>query len=183
MSGFHHKMNIFTVCAALVAPMAVAQSNNPSNSTSAKPSPSVPAADAKFLKEAAAGGMAEVDLGQLAIQKAGSDQVKQFGQRMVSDHGKANDQLQELASRKSVRLPKEPDAKEKAEKARLEKLSGDQFDKAYMAHMIADHKKDVAEFQKESSTAHDPDIKNFASQTLPTLQDHLKQAQSIAPAP
>src|SRR5262249_60030730 len=101
---------------------------------------------------------------------------------MVEDHGKANDQLHELATQKNVRLPRELDAKDKAAKQRLDKLSGDEFDQAYMADMVADHKKDVAEFQKQSSEAYDPAVKNFAAQTLPTLQDHLKQAQSIAPA-
>jgi putative membrane protein len=134
------------------------------------------------MKEAAGGGMAEVQLGKLAQEKSSSDQVKQFGQRMVDDHSKANQQLEQMAQQKNVRLPKQPGAREQAEKARLEKLSGDEFDKAYMSHMVADHKKDVAEFQKESSAARDPEIKSFASQTLPTLQEHLKQAQSIAPA-
>jgi putative membrane protein len=137
-------------------------------------------ADAKFLKESADGGMAEVELGQLAADKASSSEVKQFGQRMVEDHGKANDELKQLATQKHVDLPAEPSAKHKATKARLEKLSGDQFDKAYMADMLKDHKKDVAAFQRESTSAHDPDVKSFATKTLPTLQEHLKQAQGLA---
>lgn len=140
------------------------------------------ATDKKFMKEAAQGGLAEVELGQLATQKASSDDVKKFGQRMVDDHTKANDQLKQLASQKNVQLPQEPNAKDKATKARLEKLSGAEFDKAYMADMRKDHKKDVAEFERASKAAKDSDVKNFASQTLPTLQDHLKQAESIAPA-
>lgn len=181
MPTFQHKVTSFLISSLIFVPAVWAQSND-SSSTSAKPSPSVTASDAKFMKEAAGGGQAEVQLGQLAQQKAGSDQVKQFGQRMVADHSKANEQLEQIAQQKNIRLPKTPDAKERAEKARLEQLSGDEFDKAYMAHMLADHKKDVAEFQKESSTARDPDVKNFASQTLPTLQDHLKHAQGMAPA-
>jgi putative membrane protein len=145
--------------------------SSPASSTSA---------DAKFLKEAADGGMAEVELGQLASEKASSSDVKQFGQRMVEDHGKANDELKQLATEKHVDLPAEPSAKHKATKARLEKLSGDQFDKAYMADMLKDHKKDVAAFEKESRSAKDPDIKSFATKTLPTLQAHMKQAQSLA---
>jgi len=138
--------------------------------------------DKKFIKDAADGGLAEVELGQLAASKGSSDEVKKFGQRMVDDHGKANDQLKQLASSKQVNLPTEPSAKHKATKAKLEKLSGDQFDKAYVAEMLKDHKKDVAEFQRESQSAKDPEVKSFASQTLPTLQDHLKQVQSMAPA-
>jgi putative membrane protein len=177
------RIAVISSCALLSAPLAIAQGVPTStHSTLAKPSPSVHADDAKFLKEAAEGGMAEVELGQLAVQKAASPQVKQFAERMVEDHGKANDQVHELALQKSIRLPKRPSAKNAAAKARLEKLSGDEFDRAYMADMVADHKKDVADFQRESSAAHDPAVKNFATQTLPTLQDHLKQAQSIAPA-
>jgi putative membrane protein len=137
--------------------------------------------DRQFLKEAAQGGMAEVELGQLAVQKASSDDVKKFGQRMINDHSKANDELKQLASSKGITLPTEPNAKQKATKKRLAGLSGQQFDKAYMADMVQDHKQDVADFRKESSSARDQDIKSFASKTLPTLEDHLKQAEGITP--
>jgi putative membrane protein len=144
---------------------------------SAKPSVS----DQRFMKEAAQGGMAEVELGKLAVQNASSDEVKKFGQRMVDDHSKANDKLKELASAKGVTLPQAPNARQKATKDQLSKLSGDQFDKAYMKDMLKDHKQDIAAFQSESNTGHDADVKNFATQTLPTLRDHLKDAQGIAP--
>jgi putative membrane protein len=137
-------------------------------------------ADTKFMKEAAEGGMAEVALGQLAVEKASSSDVKKFGQRMVDDHGKANDDLKQLASQKNVDLPQDLNAKDKATKASLEKLSGQQFDQAYMKDMLKDHKKDIADFRRESRSARDPDVKKFASQTLPTLEEHLKQAESIA---
>ena len=113
-------------------------------------------------------------------RKAESPDVKAFGQRMVNDHTKANDQLKQVASEKGVTLPSQPMPKT-TEKARLAKMSGAQFDKAYMNYMVADHKKDVAEFQKEATHANDPDVKNFAQTTLPTLQSHLQQAESIAP--
>jgi putative membrane protein len=163
---------------------ASAQDSNSSMSPSmgkSAQSSGLTAADKKFVMAAADGGMAEVELGQLAVEKGSSDDVKKFGQRMVDDHSKANDQLKQLAASKGVDLPQDVSAKDKATKARLSKLSGDQFDKAYMADMVQDHKKDVADFKKESQSGKDTDIKNFASQTLPTLQDHLKQAQSIAP--
>jgi putative membrane protein len=151
------------------------------SSRETKSSPGFSAADSTFMKKAADGGMAEVELGQLAVQKASSPDVKAFGQRMVDDHGKANEQLKQLAAEKHVDLPQEPGAKHKATKARLERLSGADFDQAYVEEMVNDHKKDVAEFQRESKTAKDDDLKNFAAQTLPTLQDHLKQIESIAP--
>lgn len=138
-------------------------------------------ADATFVKKAASGGMAEVELGKLATQKASNPDVKQFGQKMVDDHSKANDQLKQVASEKHVTLPDGPSAKDKAMMTKLEGMSGDQFDRAYMENMVKDHKQDVAEFQKASKSSQDAQIKDFASQTLPTLQDHLKEAQRIAP--
>jgi putative membrane protein len=139
------------------------------------------AMDRHFIHKAGQGGLAEVELGKLAAEKGQSDEVKKFGQRMVDDHSKANDQLKQLAESKGVTLPTDLSAKDKATKARLDKLSGEKFDRAYMNDMVQDHTKDVSEFKKESTTAKDSDVKNFASQTLPTLQDHLKEARSIAP--
>jgi putative membrane protein len=132
--------------------------------------------------EAAEGGMAEVELGKLATQNAESAQVKQFGQRMVDDHTKANDELKKVAEQKGVTLPTQLSAKDQASKDKLSKLKGEQFDRAYMHDMVKDHKTDVAEFQKASTTAKDSDVKNFAAQTLPTLEDHLKQAQQVESA-
>jgi putative membrane protein len=100
---------------------------------------------------------------------------------MVDDHGKANDQLKQVASQKGITVPEKLNAKDAATKARLEKLSGKAFDRAYMQDMVADHTKDVSEFRTESKSAKDPDVKSFASRTLPTLKDHLKEAKSIAP--
>jgi len=139
--------------------------------------------DTAFVEKAARGGLAEVELGQLAVQKASSQEVKEFAQRMVDDHTKANEQLKQVAAQEHIDLPQQPNAKDKATKARLEKLSGERFDKAYMNDMVKDHQKDVAEFERESKTTKDPAVKSFAEQTLPTLRDHLKEAQKIAPKP
>jgi putative membrane protein len=138
-------------------------------------------ADQQFIKNAAEGGLAEVELGQLALQKASSREVKNFGRRMVDDHGKANDELKRIAASKGLDLPQKPAAKNKATKDRLGKLSGQQFDNAYMAEMLKDHKEDVAEFRRKRKTARDEDVRNFAVKTLPTLESHLKQAEKIAP--
>jgi putative membrane protein len=140
----------------------------------------VPAADKAFMTKAAEGGLAEVQLGQLAADKASSNDVKDFGKQMSDDHGKANDQLKSIAAQKGVTLPSDLNAKDKAEKDRLSKLSGEQFDKAYMQAMVKDHMKDVSEFKRESTTAKDTDVKNFASQTLPTLESHLEKAKTVA---
>lgn len=149
------------------------------SSESGSASGQLSAADKKFVMDAAKGGLMEVELGKVAAEKGNSPDVKQFGQRMVDDHSKANDQLKSIAEQKGVTLPTDLDAKDKAMKDKLSGLSGDQFDKMYMHHMVMDHKKDVAEFKKESNSGKDNDVKNFASQTLPTLEDHLKQAQDV----
>jgi putative membrane protein len=182
------RLSIFVALAGLLSIASAAQENNSSsmgsssNQASASQTPSsISLADRKFMREAASGGKAEVELGQLALQKASSDDVKKFGQRMVDDHSKANDQLKQIAASEGVNLPSGLNAKDEATKDRLSKLSGEQFDKAYMADMLKDHKNDIAAFQKEKSTGHDPQVKDFAAQTLPTLRDHLKEAESIAP--
>jgi putative membrane protein len=135
------------------------------------------AADQAFLKEAATGGLMEVELGRLATEKASSPEVKQFGQRMVDDHGKANQQLSTMAQQKNVQIATELTGKAKGDYDRLSKLSGEQFDRAYMQMMVRDHRKDVSDFRKQSTSAKDTDLKSFASQTLPTLEEHLKMAE------
>jgi putative membrane protein len=105
--------------------------------------------------------------------------VKEFGQMMVTDHTKANEQLKKIAQAKSVDAPHALKPEHKAMKDQLSKLSGEAFDRAYIQHMVKDHQEDVAHFRKESTEASDPDVKQFASATLPTLQKHLKRAQEI----
>src|SRR6476620_11378444 len=124
----------------------------------------------------------EVELGRLAAEKGSSAEVKRFAQRMVDDHGKANQQLSTLAQQKNVQVATELTGKAKAEHDRLSKLSGEQFDRAYMQLMVQDHRKDVGEFRKRSTKAKDADVKSFASQTLPTLEDHLKMAEQTQSA-
>jgi putative membrane protein len=137
-------------------------------------------ASAQFVKEAAAGGMAEVKMGNLAQQQAASPAVKTFGRRMVDDHSKANDELKGLAAKKNITLPADVEAKDKATYDRLSKLQGAEFDRAYIDAMLKDHRTDVAEFRKEAQTSTDPDVKSFATKTLPTLEQHLSTAESLA---
>lgn len=133
--------------------------------------------DQAFMNKAAQGGMAEVKLGNLAKEHAQSQAVKDFGQRMVDDHTKANDELKSLASKKNVTLPTDIDAKDQAVYDRLSKLNGAAFDKAYMRDMVSDHHTDVNEFHHEATSGKDPDVKTWAGKTLTTLQEHLKQAR------
>lgn len=163
---------------AAVLAMTVAQCIGMATAQSAKTS--VSEMDSKFVKEAAQGGAAEVELGHLAMQKAASDDVKQFGQRMVTDHSRAGEQLKAIAESKGIDIPTGLSAKDQALATNLQKLSGSQFDDAYMSAMVKDHKKDVADFEKASKTAKDPQVKQFATETLPTLQEHLQQAEKIA---
>jgi putative membrane protein len=136
--------------------------------------------DEKFLREAADGGMMEVELGRLAAERAASADVKAFGQRMVTDHGKANQQLMQVAANKGLTLSKDLSADKKNERDRFAKLSGAEFDRMYMQHMVKDHRKDVSEFEKESQKGGDAGVRSFAQQTLPILRDHLTLAESVA---
>ena len=136
--------------------------------------------DMAFAAGAARGGLAEVELGQLALEKASSPQVKQFAQRMVSDHTQANEELMQTAKLENFDLPTQIDRKQTSEIERLRGMNGSAFDTAYMQHMEQDHQKDFAEFRMEAQGGHGPGLKNFALKYLPTLQQHLQQAQSIA---
>ncbi len=165
------------VLSLAAVPAFAGQTANTAKKNQTKTSSTASSSDQTFVKKAAEGGMAEVQLGQLAADKASTDEVKKFGQRMVSDHGKANDELKSLAQSKNITLPSDLDAKDKALHDRLAKLSGAAFDRAYMQHMVSDHRKDVNEFKKESTSGRDSDVKAWASKTLPTLEEHLKMAE------
>jgi putative membrane protein len=135
--------------------------------------------DQKFVKEAYESNLAEVELSKLATERGSNDTVKQFGQRMITDHTKANEELTKIAQEKGVSTPEGLDSKHKKLRDRLAKLSSSDFDRAYADEMVKEHRKAVKEFQREADKAKDPDVKSWASKTLPTLQDHLKQAQAM----
>lgn len=136
--------------------------------------------DTTFMTDAAAAGLMEVELGRMATTQGSSDAVKQFGQRMVDDHSRANTELMQLASTKGVTLPTAIDDKQKNDMTKFSKLTGADFDKAYAKQMVSDHNKAVSLFEKESTKGTDPDLKAFATKTLPTLQEHLQMAKSLA---
>lgn len=139
-------------------------------------------ADMKFAKEAAEGGMAEVDQGKLAVQKAANEKVKQFGQRMIDDHSKLNSELKSVAAKDNITIPTELDSKQQATINKLSSLSGPAFDRIYIRDQVKDHEKDIAEFQKEASDGSNPDLKNLASSSLPILQEHLRLAKDAETA-
>ncbi|MEP6848933.1 MAG: DUF4142 domain-containing protein, partial [Acidobacteriota bacterium] len=135
--------------------------------------------DEDFIKNAAIGGMSEVELGKLAASKATNAEVKKFGQMMVTDHTKANTELKALAAKKNFQIATETDSSHKSTLTTLQGKSGADFDKNYVDDMVSDHEKDVKEFQDKAQNAKDPDVKAFAAKTLPTLQKHLDAIKAI----
>ena len=134
----------------------------------------------KFAAAASQGGTEEVALGRLAMQRAADTAVKDFGQRMVSDHSAANATLVQVAAQDQIQLPTDLTADQKSTIAKLSKLSGPDFDKQYMSDMVKDHQEDVSEFETQAKHGSDPKVKQFAAQTLPTLQSHLQMARDVA---
>jgi putative membrane protein len=135
--------------------------------------------DSKFAVMAASGGMMEVQLGELAQQKAASQRVKDFGAMMVRDHTKANDELKNLAGMKNITVPPAPGEDHMDQITNLSKKSGREFDREYMKMMVDDHQEDIDEFEKCSNNSKDADLKAFAAKTLPVLRTHLDSAKAI----
>ncbi len=180
-----HRYNLLALTVALGTALTVfAQApqtpQSPQTQNRRASSAGMRSSDETFLKKAADGNMAEVQLGQLAQKNASSDSVKQFGQRMVTDHSKMLDDIKNLAASKGVTLPSSPATKIKAAYNRLASKAGAEFDKDYITTMVKDHNEDIAEFRKEAESGMDPDVKALASQALPILQEHLRMAQDCA---
>jgi putative membrane protein len=135
--------------------------------------------DHLFVYNTYANGMAEIELGKLAQQKASSADVKKFADRLVTDHGRFNDELKTIATQKKITLPTEVDAKHKATYDRLNKLSGNAFDRAFMMEMVTAHRTAADGFKQRAAEGKDADIKAWATKTLPTIEEHLKAAQSV----
>jgi putative membrane protein len=135
--------------------------------------------DLNFLKHAAVGDQAEIELAQMAQQKSSDPAVKRFAARMIKDHSANDDKLVNIAASQHISLPNELPPKQKDAAERLSKLSSSQFDKAYMQLMVQEHTEDVGEFQKEASSAQDPTVQHYAEATLPVLQSHLNEAKQV----
>jgi putative membrane protein len=148
------------------------------NSGAAASSPST-SSDQDFVTKAAQGNSAEVELGKIVADKSKNPSVKQFAQMMVKDHTTALNELQELAQTKNLNFNDDLTDDAKALQTKLSSDTGKQLDKDYMDNMVEDHQKDVQEFTDQSQKAKDPDVKQWASKTLPTLQKHLEKAQQI----
>jgi putative membrane protein len=173
-------INLVAALALSFAPLSWCQDNTPHIDTGS--TQMMRSADLKFAIEASQGATGEIELGQLAAQRAIDPDVKAFGRQMIDDHRKANEALKGLAARKNLTLPEALDAKDQATKTKLEGLTGVKFDKAYVKAMVKEHRDDVKGFQKEVKAGKDPHIKEFASAALPVVQIHLAKIKSIAGA-
>jgi putative membrane protein len=136
--------------------------------------------DEVFAKKAAAGGLTEVELGKIAAQNGDSQEVKDFGAKMVTDHGKANDSLKEVATKDNLTIPDKPNEEQQAMIDKLSKLSGKEFDHAYIHAMVKAHIMDKALFTQEIDSAKNPDLKQFAQDTLPVIKEHLGMIEDIS---
>ena len=165
-------LSSLTILASLaLANSVMAQTNDVQGQLSSR--------DYKFAREATAAGQSEVTLGNLAAQNAQDPAVKDFASKMVTDHQKANEDLQQIIGQKGASVSTDPGLMAKATNHHLEGLKGPDFDQAYMKDMVRDHKEAVKLFQKEATNGDDAELKSFASRTLPTLQDHLSMAEQV----
>ena len=165
---------LLPACALTAAALLCSQFGSSQNTTNASSS------DKKFVHSALEGGNAEIKLGQLAAQKGNSEDVKQFGQKMVDDHSKLGDQMKQIAQQQGIEVPDGISAKDKALETKLNSLSGDAFDKAYIKAMVKDHQKDLSEFKKEANSGNDTSIKDAASQGAQVISQHLQMAEQMA---
>jgi putative membrane protein len=170
------------LCTALSAVTALAQSTNSNTSSMGREGGMMmlSSADRKFAMMAAMGGMAEVEMARVALTKASSDAVKQYAQKMIDDHTTANAELMQIASAKGITLPAAPDAKHRAMMAKMERLSGAEFDRQYISMAgHKDHQKMEKLFRDESMRGRDADLKAFAAKTLPVVRQHLQMARDL----
>lgn len=141
---------------------------------------SVVKSDQRFLVEAAMGSLAEVNLGQLGLDRAQSQDVKKFAQRLMDDHGKSLAQMQALADKQEIKMPEQVDEKHNQVFAKLSRVGGKEFDQTFVREMIKDHEANVRAFEKESLSVNNPQIKAWAQETLPVLREHLQSAQDLS---
>lgn len=150
--------------------------------TSSNQDPNGPAAmmDKAFVRQALQGSMAEVQFGQLAVQKSNNPDVKQFGQKMVDDHTKLGDAMKQVAQQMNVKPPDSLSGKDKSTIAKLNAQNGDEFDKAYIKDMVKDHKQDEKEFKQEAQNTSNPALKDLVSKGGEMIDQHLQMIEQIA---
>jgi putative membrane protein len=163
----------------LAAPALFAQTSQPSHPGAASAKDALSQEDKTFVKEAAIGGMAEVELSKIA-QKSENADVKRFADRMVQDHTKANEQLTTIATGLGADMPKAVDSDHELMREKLQTLHGKAFDDQYAHDMVEDHNKAVKLFQQEERSGQNAELKQFAQKTLPTLEEHQKMALELS---
>jgi putative membrane protein len=170
------RIGLAVALAWLGAGSGVAVADPPRDQTSSTKAALAPN-DREFVQKAGAGGLAEVKLAKLALDKGQSTEVKQFARRMLADHSKANTELKQIAERKHADFPTALDGDNQVLYDKLAKLDGAEFDKQYMQAMVKDHDEDVAEFKQFAQGGTDADLKQFAMKTLPVLEHHDSMAK------
>jgi putative membrane protein len=169
-----------TILAGALAVPALAVGQEATGTGAATPTATdMQQADMEFANKAAAAGKAEVELAKVGTEKATDADVKTFADRLVQDHTKANEQLTQIMESKNMEMPAEEPADAKAEYDRISALSGNEFDREFMMHWVSSHEKGVALYSTEAESGQDPELKQFAADTLPTLQEHLDEAKRI----
>ncbi|MGB8782143.1 MAG: DUF4142 domain-containing protein [Terriglobales bacterium] len=136
-------------------------------------------ADQGFISSAAEANLAEIDTAKMVIQKSSDPAVKDFANRMATDHTQANEKLANVAEMNGIKLPTEPGITERNQKSELQKLSGAKLDDAYLRDELQGHKEAISAFENEIEHGRNQEVKNYAAQTLPTLQDHIRIAEDI----
>jgi len=137
------------------------------------------ATDTAWTQRVSQASAAEIRLAELARLRTSNQAVRDLAQKLSDDHGKASDELKQIASRKGIPLPAATDAKREALYDRLSKLNGLEFDQAYASAMYDEHRADIADFQQQADSGGDPDLKSFAIKTLPILQEHLRITENL----
>lgn len=168
----------FTVALATAQTSGTATASGQRTGMADTPS-TVGKSDHMFMTKTAQSGMMEVQAAEMAMQKAQSEEVKQYARKLKDDHTAANEKLMAIAKERGVQLPADM-GPHQAMMSRMNNFSGADFDRAFMRAQVEHHKKDIKEFQKEANRGMDSDLKAFASSTLPTLEEHLRMAQNLA---
>lgn len=182
MTISHFRTALRAVAAAALLIPALSFAADDAASPAAGSAAPLSSTDQRFVQKAAQGGLAEVQLGQLAAQKAASQQVRMLGEQMARDHGQAHTELQRLAASKGIGLPKEPSEEHREKLADLQEQSGRDFDRSYTDFMVKEHDKDIEEFEQQSENGSDPQLKAYAAKTLPVLRAHREHAESTRSA-
>ncbi|MHB1353882.1 MAG: DUF4142 domain-containing protein [Thiobacillus sp.] len=139
-------------------------------------------ADVQFAVDAAAVGLVEAEIGKIAMKRAASDGVRQFAEVMLEDHSRANEKLTAIASQKNISIPKAPSGAARRTLDELQSLAGETFDRALLARARDDHEATIALFNREAESGSDPELRTFASDTLPKLQQHLQHVELLLKA-